>query len=365
MKQSTGSFWLSLLVVVGLHGPVLGQKSGTSNQVVLSAGLLEDVDILQRVYETAHPGLYRYSTKPEMAKHFAALRAEFKRDRTLAEAYVALSQFLAQIKCGHTYANFFNQPEEVARALFSGKNRVPFCFRWVDGRMIVTRNLAAEFALKAGTEIVAINGIPSGEMLRQLMTIARADGANDAKRVAYLEVQGTDKYEAFDIFLPLFFPAIGERMELLAREPGSESPITINLTAHDLAQRQALVRENRLPQPGGSDPLWRFEQLDERAAYLRMQSWALYNSKWDWQSFLERGFDDLVERRVPGLIVDLRGNEGGQDVGHTLIARVASAKVHSDRYQRFTRYRELPLPRSFDAYLDTWDWSFKDWGKAA
>ena len=25
----------------------------------------------------------------------------------------------------------------------------------------------------------------------------------------------------------------------------------------------------------------------------------------------------------------------------------------------------LSLPKAFDAYLDTWDWSFKDWGQAA
>ncbi len=96
-----------------------------------------------------------------------------------------------------------------------------------------------------------------------------------------------------------------------------------------------------------------------------MPSWALYDVKWDWQSFLERGIDDLIERHVPALIVDLRGNEGGQDVGNTLIARITPGKVRCDRYQGYTRYRTFPLPRSFDRHLDTWDWSFKDWGQAA
>jgi hypothetical protein len=51
------------------------------------------VEVLRRVYETAHPGLYRYNTKSQMDEHFARLRAELARDRTLAEAYVAFSQF--------------------------------------------------------------------------------------------------------------------------------------------------------------------------------------------------------------------------------------------------------------------------------
>jgi Peptidase family S41 len=132
-----------------------------------------------------------------------------------------------------------------------------------------------------------------------------------------------------------------------------------------MEQREALAKQSKEPQRGESDPLWRFEQLDERTTYLRMPSWALYNGKWDWQAFLERGIDDLVENRIPFLIIDLRGNEGGQDVGNTLIARITHEKVRYDRYQRYSRYRALPLPKSFDANLDTWDWSFKDWGQAA
>lgn len=354
------------LIFASLLGSILCQGAvGQDVASIPAAKLLQDVDDLQRVYEQAHPGLYRYNTRPQMAEHFATLRAEFARDRSLGEAYVAISQFLAKVKCGHTYANFFNQPEAVVKALFSGRNRVPFCFRWVDGRMVVTRDLSADRTLKPGSEILAINGVKSSEILARMMKIARADGSNDAKRVAYLDVLGTGKYEAFDIFLPLMLPGIGERLKLLVRAPSSKDTVPMTVDAHTLDQRKALAKESKEPQRGKSDPLWRFEQLDARTAYLRMPSWALYNSKWDWQTFLERGMNDLIDRQVPGLIVDLRGNEGGQAVGNTLLARIITDKVRCDRYQRYTRYRKWPLPESFDANLDTWDWKFKDWGQDA
>jgi hypothetical protein len=232
--------------------------------------------------------------------------------------------------------------------------------------MIVTHDLLSKPKLKRGSEILTIDGIPVQDIFDRLMTITRADGSNDAKRRAYLEVLGTGKYEAFDVFLPLFFPTIGERMELLMRETPTGVPITVVVAAQDHNQRKELAGAKKTPQRGEAEPLWRFESLDDQTSYLRMPSWALYNSKWDWQGFLERGFDDLTARRVAGLIVDLRGNEGGQsDVGNALIARFATARVRYDRYQRYTRYRTLPLPSSFNAYLDTWDWSFKDWGQAA
>lgn len=324
-----------------------------------SADLLADVDVLQRVYETAHPGLYRYSTKAEMDGHFDALRAEFARDRTLAEAYVAFSQFLAKVKCGHTYANFSNQDKSVARALFAGRDRVPFCFRWLGGRMIVTRDLSDEKALKPGTEVLELNGTKAADVLAKLMTVGRADGGNDAKRVASLEVRGTGRYEAFDVYYPLFFPAAGERFELLVREPGAATS-TVKVAAQTHEQRKTLAGG---PKESEAGPLWKFERPDERMAYLRMPSWALYNSKWDWQSFLDKGIDELVEGRVPALILDIRGNEGGQDVGNAILSRLVAREVRNDRYRRYTRYRTMP--DALVPYLDTWDKSFRDWGKAA
>jgi len=65
--------------------------------------LQADFAILKQAYEELHPSLYRYSSKEQMDAHFAALRAEFERDLTLQEAYLAFSVFLAKVKCGHTF----------------------------------------------------------------------------------------------------------------------------------------------------------------------------------------------------------------------------------------------------------------------
>ena len=353
---------LAACLLAMIWGTTSVSAQSAISPVLTSADLLEDVEVLRRVYKAAHPGLYRYNTKADMDRHFADLRAEFARDRTLAEAYVAFSQFLAKVRCGHTYANFFNQDERVARALFTGKNRVPFCFRWISGRMVVTRDLSPEQTLKPGTEVLAINGVKSSDILSKLLTIARSDGGNDAKRVAYLEVRGTGKYEAFDVFFPLFYPPAHERMNLEVRPQGSTRAETFTVTAQHHADRQALADGNGSSK-GDAGQLWKFEELDGGVTYLRMPSWALYQSKWEWRTFLERGMDDLVERRVPALVIDVRGNEGGLDVGDTLLARITPHEVRKDRYRRYTRYRTMP--DALNPYLTTWDKSLRDWGEAA
>lgn len=204
----------------------------TRAMTLRSADLLADVDVLQQAYEQLHPGLYRYNTPAEMRAHVDALRARFSQDRTLADAYLAFSDFAATVRCGHTYANFFNQTKAVRQALFDSNDALlPFHFRWLQRRMVVTQNFSSDASIVAGSEVVSINGISVSAILTRLMVVARADGGNDAKRVAYLQVQGDDRIEAFDVYLPLCFPQIGRALTLVVRDPVSRLARTARVAA--------------------------------------------------------------------------------------------------------------------------------------
>jgi hypothetical protein len=129
--------WLCGVTAVGQTAQD-AQPAATISPTLKAADLLKDVAILREAYEQLHPGLYRYNSKVEMDKQFAALQNSLSHDQSPQEAYLAFSIFAAQVKCGHTYANFFNQPKPVVAALFKGQTRVPFYFRWMDKTMVVT-----------------------------------------------------------------------------------------------------------------------------------------------------------------------------------------------------------------------------------
>lgn len=324
-----------------------------------AAGLRADVAILRRAFETLHPGLYRYNTPAQMDAAFRALEAEFGQDRTLAEAYLAFSFFAAKIRCGHTYANFYNQKKAVAQQLFEA-GRLPFHFRWLGERMIVTRSFAADPRLAPGVEVLAVDGRPAAEILASLMRVARADGGNDAKRRAYLEVEGHDRFEAFDVLFPLLFPKKDENFTLKLRGPQGDSEIRVPPQSA-AARREAMVAE---PVPGKEDgPVWQLSFPGEHLAVLRMPTWALYNSKWDWKAFLEATFQRLDQEGVRDLVVDLRGNEGGVDVGDVIVSHLVRQPVPRETMIRRVKYRRVP--DELRPYLDTWDPSFNDWGEAA
>lgn len=320
--------------------------------------LAGDIAILRRAYETLHPGLYRYATRAQRDASFDALSRDFAAARTRTEAYLTLSRFLATIRCGHTYANFFNQSDAVKAELFDVLPLLPFHFCWLNGRLVTLTNLSGNAKLNAGAEVVSVDGVAAPRILRALMPYARADGGNDAKRRALLEVRGFDRYETFDIFYGLVFKP-GRSFHLRVRPPGATHVEAIEVAAIDLAARRAAM------QPGLSDnaPAWTLTYPAAQTAVLTMPTWALYDSTWDWRAFLDASFAEMSARGVAKLICDVRGNEGGLDCGDDIIARFISADLSHESYERRVRYRKTP--DDLNPYLDTWDRSFRDWGEDA
>jgi hypothetical protein len=333
-----------------------------ADSMLRAADLQADVALLRRAYETLHPGLLRYNTPAQFDAAVGALEREFRQDRTLAQAYLAFSVFAATAKCGHTYPSFFNQSESVAEALFRAP-RLPFYFRWLGDCMIVTRSFTADGRIRAGTEVMAINGVPVAAILERLKAVARADGNNDAKRVAYLQVEGTSRFEAFDIYWPLFFPWPTPVVTLRARGPEGSRAQDISVPLVTYADRLSVIEGAEAARGDKDKPIWDFRLLDDSMGYLRMPSWVLYNSNWNWKAFLEETFKTLVTSGATDLVIDLRGNEGGSDVGDVIVSHLIAAPVPRQAVTRLVRYRRVP--DDLAPYLDTWDPTFRDWGSAA
>lgn len=317
-----------------------------------------DIAILRDAYETLHPGLYRYATPRQVGARFDALARAWSRPQTRAEAYLSLSRFLATVKCGHTYANFYNQSDAVQAELFDAQRLLPFHFAWINGRMVVLANQSGDARLERGAEIVSVNGRSTHSILRSLLPYTRADGANDDKRRALLEVRGYDRYETFDVFYGLTHRP-GASVRLRVRQAGSSRVESFETATIDLATRRSLM----IGEAQSDGPVWTLSYPRPQTALLTMPNWALYNSAWDWRGFLDQSFAEINSRGVTKLIIDVRGNEGGLDCGDLIAARLTDTPIAREGYARRTRYRQTP--ERLNQYLDTWDRSFRNWGDDA
>lgn len=315
---------------------------------------MSDMDIL-RAALTLHPGLYRYNSPRQVEAALAQLARRWIQDTWLDARYLMLQRFLAGIRCGHSQVNPFNQSDEIVRALFDRRTRVPFRFEWIDRRMIVTEDMSVA-ALPPGSEVMMLNGARPSALLAELLPYARADGHNDGKRVAQLAMRNTDEFEIFDILQGIVMPPADGLHHLVAQTPDGKQR-RLSLPAQTLAERRA---SQRIPDSDANQPFWTWEVRDD-VAILTMPTWTMYNTKWDWQAWLDERLATLSGLR--GMVMDLRDNEGGNECGNVVLSRLTDKDVKFEGYQKRVRYRTTPP--ALDRYLDTWDKSFRTIGKDA
>ena len=197
---SSASAWAQAQKKKADKPPPLPPPSAAALAAVAELGA--DIDLAREILSTLHPGLLRYNSQLQIDAGMTSLKRAFATAPDLAPRYLVLSRFLASLKCGHSYANFFNQKPEVAKALFDRKSRLPFSMRWIGEGMFVT---SQQDALPRGTQVGAINGVPVRTMLAALLPYTRADGNNDAKRRSLLQLSGRTRYEFFDVFHGLVY----------------------------------------------------------------------------------------------------------------------------------------------------------------
>jgi hypothetical protein len=330
-------------------------SAGTSRAMAAFEKPGGDIALLREILTTLHPGLYRYASPSAINVGLRRLDSLWSAQPDLQSRYLNLSRFLATIKCGHSYANFFNQKKAVAAELFGRKTRLPFTFKWIGKQMVILADQSGSAKLPRGTIVKAINDVPAADMLARLLSFARADGNNDGKRRALLSVGGVDGIEYFDVFQGLLFGAEDGTHRLRVRKAGAPNDMTVEVPALDLEQRRAFIEKRDYR---GDAPVWDWEMRDDGIALLTMDGWALYNSKWDWQGWLNDRLDSL--KGAKGLVVDIRQNEGGNDCGDIILSRLAPRDIVKPPVRRLVRYRKVP--EHLNAYLDTWDDSFRDWG---
>lgn len=323
----------------------------------LAATPRSDPEWVRTLLTTLHPGLYRYQTPAEFDRRHAVFARAWDRAPSLDARYLGLSRLLAQIRCGHSHVNPYNQKKAIVARLTGGRRLLPFRFRWIGGRMVVIGD-PHRTGLAIGTQVASVDGIAASRVLAALLPYARADGGNDAKRRDLMEVRGDDEFETFDLFYPLLFP-VGPSVRLALVHPDGRRERR-SLATIDRATRLAARPSD--PPDGADRPVWTFERRGA-SALLTMPGWALYDSKWDWRRWLDQRFAEMATAATRGLVIDLRANEGGEDCGDEIIARLIARPLAPDRTRRLVRYRAVPA--DLRAPLDTWDNSFLTLGKDA
>ncbi len=318
-----------------------------------------DCRILKKSLEELHPGLYRYNDRQSIERSYAKLTAIEGDSISIQDAFLDISEFLATIKCGHTYANPNNQNENISERILKGKNKLPFTFTLIGKKMIIENDVSGE-DLGKGSEIFEINGIAVEKIIEDLSKYSDGDGGNEGQRLNNLRVTGLGEYEFFDIYFPLLVPPVDGKYEIEYSDLRSRAGFLVaGVNAISREDRKAKLEKEFGLKEESFDEEWKFEILDKNTGLLRIGTFVTYKMKLDWKKFLNDAFEELNKQRIPNLIIDIRGNAGGTtEVAAEIASHIAEKPIDLMMENRLVSY--VKVPDNLVQYLSTWDNSFKD-----
>lgn len=297
---------LVVLVLASLPAPVRAQAP---RALIPAAGLQEDFRVMRTALEESHVGLHWFITPAELERRFQAVAAGLDRPMTPRELHRRLLPLVAALRHGHTSLELPVQGVGYRlRQLDGAGTYFPAEVRVLDGRLYVVSDLTADGGLAPGAEIVAIDGRPAGALLDTLRLYVSADGASDTFKLHQLG-PGFQFPFLLDV---VHGPARSYAVDVVPR-PGAVA-VRRTVAAQSPERMAALYRERTGRALDAFPPALEFRLLDGGAALLTVRSFyegLLGPDHPGFEAFFASAFRQIRESGVRDLIVDVRGNEGG------------------------------------------------------
>lgn len=318
-----------------------------------SQQIKEDVKVLGEVIQYIHPNIYRYRDSVLLGQDLLEFESKLLKNPNIVNVYKEVSKFMALVKCSHAFTNPWNQGPDIKRALFYQPDKVPFTFTRIGKHLFLDKNASESPALKKGMQLLKINNISTEDVMSKLSKYVTSDGNNDTKKLQRLLVTGEEKFALFDIFYPLEYGS-HKSFKLLLQDPVSKETSEVTVAAMSKTKRTKILLERYGQLNVNFEDGWKFSVVDDTIGLLSINSFAVQEKDFDWEGFLERSFKELKTKTVPNLIIDIRGNEGGQeDVAKYILGKIVQKPLAVPAMNASVRYEVIP--EDLKQYIATWD----------
>ncbi|MGI4741251.1 MAG: S41 family peptidase [Janthinobacterium lividum] len=267
--------------------------------------LRADLAYVRRALEEVHPALYWYTPKDSLDRAFSRAEAGLTRPLSEPEFWQRVQALVVRVHCGHTRVRH----SAAYRAWFRRQPHayLPFTVAVRQNRLFITDNQSTAPALRPGTEVLAIDGHPTAELLPRLRSLIAADGYGTQFQDQELAAGFFDEYYwnfyAARPAYPLLVADSTGQPHLLTPQPRPTTPRPTSTAAPLTAAQQRTRKLDRLHSV--SYPV----QLPGTAV-LRIREFS-YDALEDYRAFHAQTFAELKQRHVRRLVLDLRGNGGG------------------------------------------------------
>lgn len=259
---------------------------------------MEDISTLENNLKRYHAGLTRFTPSDSIDYYFELVKSRLSDDQEAADFYKEVTFLLNKVRCGHTRSSL---PTTANDQFKNSHLFLPVSVTYLGDKLYIDDFLTSEGELKKGEEILTINGLSIKEINRRIFDHHSSDGFVNTSKYRL-----TERY--FRYYYQFYVSPEAQRY-------------TLTLRSLDGKLRRATISGENWEQLKRLDkpfPERAVLDLEHRSDYSYMRigtfgSYSLNNAGLDYNQFLEDSFQDLKRKGVKKLILDLRGNGGGDD----------------------------------------------------
>ncbi len=287
------------------------------NNVYPKQQYLDDIDELVKTLTTVNPAPYKFMPKEEFWRVVEEIKNVITNNTTYSEFIWHCSKLVANINCGHSaIPMYFEQESEMLPANL----RFPLELFNIEGKLYVADALNNKKKVKSGTEIQTINGKSSTEILEDINKHISSQGnvGNVAKRHLF------NWHSTAMIPYSFGFP---ESYEIVIK--GRKESIVLDMLE---TYQYQLKNLNTCKETLCLD----FIGKEKNTALMSIKHWDFYGNRFSAiKEFIDDSFQKINENNSESLIIDIRGNGGGNSWAAAYLFRYLAKNT-------FTYFKHAP-----------------------
>ena len=309
-----------LIAIIVLTGCGTAKSSFNPQKKYAPRELQKDYDVFQNVLEESHPGLYWYTPRDSMDYYFNWGKQQIADSLTEPEFKKVLGYVLARMDCGHTTVR---SSKKYSKYLDTVRNEkfFPLSPKLWDDTTVVAANLnRRDTILKRGTVIEAIDHKSIKEITDTIFKFISSDGRNLTHKFQSVSNRGafgslyTNVYGLSSRYAVDYLDTNGTRHSIL---------IPVYDPAKDTANRAAIRRfirptKKEMKKTGIQNTRSLRIDTSNRIAFLDVNS---FGKGYHLKKFFKQSFRQIRKDRLLYLVVDVRGNGGGNVTNSTLLSK--------------------------------------------
>ncbi|MFC1898568.1 S41 family peptidase [Candidatus Cloacimonadota bacterium] len=255
--------------------------------------LQQDFLQMRKTLEENHANLYEYTSKKEFDELFEQQYKLIQKPMSLNEFFKILTPITAKVGCGHTNlwmpGNFWSSGSD---------NLFPLIIDFIENQAVVVGYYYSDSSVPLGSIILEINGDSIDEIIEDMQANYSADAMNEN----FIRTQINRRFSM--IYARRYgFPT---KFVVTYTSAENESRITADLKPANIATVRQVIFQNF------EHPELEFEILEEvNTAVMTIKTFIYYDRVPMFKEYLENCFSKIHEKNIQNLILDLRGNDGG------------------------------------------------------